>query len=303
MSLILVLVDLLMVRCKQIRVRLYIWSIIAEDVETQKKGVVGIAELREDIFADITNSETRSAYKDILVALPVRFSAVHLILNFPDGPVYSLIKSAVILGLFGSDERVRTKCYDGVTTETIYALMSFGLPVQEIPLTSGGNIKTKNLLQWIKTQRAIDVCRQGRATAFNIIAHPNTHDVLFSRGGNAQHLGNKDFHQYLSLMNSAYSSPFQRDAMEHIRNELITSVASNGGRFLQVNKEGGWWEEITDLESIHFKINNAFYDYNRKLKAVRNQQTSQSSTSNFLEPNKRRKIRDDGDMGCFNDFS
>jgi hypothetical protein len=228
---------------------------------------------------------------------------VHLILNFPDGPIYSLIKSAVVLGLFGSEERVRTKCYDGMTTESIYALMSFGLPVQEIPLTSGGNIKTKNLLQWIKTRRAIDTCRQGGGTVPNIIIHPNTHDVLFSRGGNAQHLGNKDFHQYLSLMNSAYHESSQRDAMEHIRNELISSVVSNKGRFLQVNKVGGWWEEIIDLESIHFKINNAFYDFNRKLKAVQNQQSSKSSTSTFLESNKRRKIGSDGDITCWNGFS
>lgn len=282
--------------------RLYVWSIIAEDEETQKKGVVGIAELREDIFADITNSETRSAYKAILDSLPVRFSAVHLILNFPDGPIYSLIKSAVILGLFGSEERVRTKCYDGMTTETTYALMSFGIPVQEIPLTSGGNIKTKNLLQWIKTRQTIDTRRQGGVPVSNIIMHPNIHDVLFSRGGNAQHLGNKDFHQFLALMNAAYHSAPQRDEMENIRNELIHYVASNNGRFLVVNKDGGWWEEITDLESVHFKINNAFYDYNRKLKAIQKQQLSKSATPLFLDSNKRRKLDEDndGNMACLN---
>lgn len=269
-------------------------------METQKKGVVGIAELREDVFADITNSETRSAYKAILDSLPVRFSAVHMILNFPDGPIYKLIKSAVMLGLFGSDERVRTKCYDGMTTETTYALMSFGIPVQEIPLTSGGNIKTKNLLQWIKTRRAIDGFRQRGVSVSNVIMHPNTHDVLFSRGGNAQHLGNKEFHQFLSVMNTLYNSTIQREEMERIRNELIASVSSQNGCFLQVNKDGGWWEEITDLECIHFKINNAFYDYNRKLKAVQNQQTSTSSTSKFLEPNKRRKISGEEGTGCLN---
>ncbi|KAG7367949.1 hypothetical protein IV203_030692 [Nitzschia inconspicua] len=288
-------------RTTRIRVRLYMWSVISEDIETQQKGVVGIAELREEVFADLTNSETRSAYKAVLDSLPVRFSAVHLILNFPDSPIYRLIKSAVILGLFGSDERVRTKCYDGISTETTYSLMSFGIPVQEIPLTSGGNIKTKNLLQWIKTRRAIDTFRQGGASVSNIIMHPNTHDVLFSRGGNAQHLGNKEFHQFLDLMNTPYHSSEQRDEMEGIRNEIISFVSSQNGRFLQVNKDGGWWEEISDLESIHFKINNAFYDYNRKLKAMQNQQMSKSATSNFLEPNKRRKIDgvDAYFKGCF----
>ncbi|KAL3903575.1 MAG: hypothetical protein SGILL_010393 [Bacillariaceae sp.] len=286
-------------RHQRVRSRLFIWSILAEDVETQKKGVCGIAELRPDMFADMTDKEAAADYKAIMDAIPMRFSAIHLILNFPSGPMVTLIKSAVVMGLFGSQERVRTKVYEGLNTEIHYELMTYGIPVQEIPLTSGGNIKTKNLTQWIKTRRAIDNLREeGDTVAVNlIIAHPNIHDVLFSRGGNPQHLGNKDFHHFLASMNDRYNdSSMNRDNMELIRNELVRSVAAKNGRFLQVRKEGGWWEEIFDQESVHFKINNGFYDHNRKQKAIQNQQAMGSSTSEFLESSKRRKI--EGQTGC-----
>ena len=276
---------------------------MAEDVETQKKGVCGIAELREDMVADMTNKESAADHKAIMDALPVRFSAIHLVLNFSNNAMNVMIKSAVLLGLFGSDERVRTKCYNGMSTQTHYELMTFGIPVQDIPLTSGGNIKTKNLQQWIKARRAIDKLRQeGDINAVTkIIMHPKPNDVLFSRGGNAQHLGNKDFHSFLANTNDHYHHPrIMKSDMEAIRSQLIDSVASKNGRFMQVNKEGGWWEEIADLDSVHFKINNAFYDYNRKQKAIRNQQSAGCATSDFIESSKRRKLSDD--MGCFQNF-
>jgi hypothetical protein len=288
---------------QQVRTRLFIWSIMAEDMETQKKGVCGIAELREDMVADMTNKESAADHKAIMEALPVRFSAIHLILSFSNSAINAAIKSAVVLGLFGSDERVRTKCYDGMTTETHYELMTFGIPVHEIPLTSGGNIKTKNLQQWIKARRAIDKLRQENDVLAvpRIIVHPNIHDVLFSRGGNPQQLGNKDFHYFLANMNDPYhNDSVTKGDLEKIRNELIRSVAANKGRFLQVNKAGGWWEEIFDLDSVHFKIHNAFYDYNRKQKAIHNQQSTGSATCHFLDSSKRRKIGHD--MECFQNF-
>ena len=53
------------------------------------------------------------------------------------------------------------RCYPnlGFTTETHYKLMTFGIPVSELPITSTGGIKTKHHLQWIKTRRAIDASR------------------------------------------------------------------------------------------------------------------------------------------------
>ncbi|KAL3905808.1 MAG: hypothetical protein SGILL_009527, partial [Bacillariaceae sp.] len=287
-------------RNTRVRSRLFIWSIIAEDVETQKKGVCGIAELREDMVADMTNKESAADFKAIMEALPVRFSAIHLILNFSNSAMNVMIKSAVVLGLFGSDERVRTKCYSGMSTETHYELMTFGIPVQDIPLTSGGNIKTKNLQQWIKARKSIDKRRlEGDLnTVSRIIVHPHIHDVLFSRGGNPQHLGNRDFHHFLANANDQYHHPnIGKNDMEKIRKDLIGSVAAKNGRFLLVNKEGGWWEEIHELDSVHFKINNAFYDYNRKQKAIRNQQSTGCATSDFIESSKRRKLSDE--MGCF----
>jgi len=43
--------------------------------------------------------------------------------------------------------------------ETQYKLMTFGIPVSELPITSTGGIKTKHHLQWIRTRKALDASR------------------------------------------------------------------------------------------------------------------------------------------------
>jgi hypothetical protein len=55
---------------------------------------------------------------------------------------------------------VHTINVSGLSMETLYRLMSFGMKVEEIPITSSGAIKTKNHLQWIKTRKAIDERRR-----------------------------------------------------------------------------------------------------------------------------------------------
>jgi len=49
--------------------------------------------------------------------------------------------------------------YLGLTLETQYQLMTFGIPAPELPITSTGSIKTKHQMQWIKTRKAIDTTR------------------------------------------------------------------------------------------------------------------------------------------------
>lgn len=58
------------------------------------------------------------------------------------------------------EERFRTRIHmDGLTMETQYKLMTFGIPVSELPITSTGGIKTKHHLQWIRTRKALDSSR------------------------------------------------------------------------------------------------------------------------------------------------
>lgn len=157
--------------------------------------------------------------------------------------------------------------------ETLYRLMSFGLKVEEIPVTSSGTIKTKNHLQWIKTRRAIEERRRllaipqqqqfqhqatedgameidtnvllttATASAHNdvggdIIVHPGIHDVLIAKGGKSNHWGNIDFQGLMATSLPEYTSLPKRSARrKEIRAELIQAVYAGKGRFLEMDDE------------------------------------------------------------------
>lgn len=44
----------------------------------------------------------------------------------------------------------------GDRTEITYNLLGYGIPVDLLPLTDSGNIKTTNLLQWLKVRKAYE---------------------------------------------------------------------------------------------------------------------------------------------------
>ena len=74
-----------------------------------------------------------------------------------------------------------TRVHCGQAVELIYSLMAFGIPSDQIPVTSTGTIKTKNHLQWIKFLREKEKAeRQG--IEFDGIEYPGVNDVLFSLG-------------------------------------------------------------------------------------------------------------------------
>lgn len=84
----------------------------------------------------------------------------------------------------------------GDRTNIQYSLMGYGIPVDLLPLTDTGNIKTKNLLQWIKVRKALDesiakdhngIISHARASGWidsNNIECPGLNDVIFRSGKN-----------------------------------------------------------------------------------------------------------------------
>jgi hypothetical protein len=90
----------------------------------------------------------------------------------------------------------------GERTEIEYCLQSYGIYVDQIPLTGSGNVKLHYLHQWIKVRKAIEsqnistnyIITNGRYTG-SIIECPGVTDVIVSV------LGEK-FREWLLLLNS-----------------------------------------------------------------------------------------------------
>jgi hypothetical protein len=225
---------------------------------------------------------------------PFRLAVCHQPLR--DGRKFQLLNAIWFHFLISKDQRVRTKFHQDLSLlETQYELLTYGIPVQQIPRTHSGNIKVKNHLQWIKTRIAIDQFRASSChfTTYscNIIGHPRWHDVLFCRGGNASYPGNVEFGQDVDERIDIFMSNPDRDSRRKVRDEIIACVEARNGRFLQL-QEGGWWEELS-TDKVHEKIKTFMYDYHRRLGIKGPQQSTNSETSVFLPNNKRQKVRDE----------
>jgi hypothetical protein len=196
-----------------------------------------------------------------------------------------------MLTVAGTDQRIRTKFYSELLQlETQYKLMSYGIPIQELPVSFTGTTKTKNLNQWIQTRLAIDEARHHGYDTSALILHPGSYDVLFSKGGNARHQGNMDFHQVMESRIDIYNATTNRKEKRWIREEIIAAVQLRKGRFFEMSPNGCWWVEILDKDVIHSKVTSAINDHTRTMRARRNRQKTQSDTQKFLDPNKRRKV-------------
>jgi hypothetical protein len=110
-----------------------------------------------------------------------------------DGPPHPLIRvaRAAFLVIMGKSNRNREQLHVGDRMEVMYKLMSYGIPVNLIPLNDAGCVKTKNIIQWIKARRfqeAIDNLRR-RNTIQSL--HNNNHnnvtattDLCFDKDNN-----------------------------------------------------------------------------------------------------------------------
>lgn len=254
-------------------------SVLAEDEETQRKGHVVVCRQEKSSFDKISSRTFRNSIGDVVKYSPVRFAAVHIVL--PDDPIVNMIRPVITMLIQGQNERVRTKFYTGFSTETRYQLMSFGIPIQELPVSSTLTIKTKNHNQWIKCRIAIENARaEGRDTS-GWITQPGIHDILFSPGGNPNNQGNLQFRQMMDARLDEYFSTSKRKPKKDIRDKIIAAARVNGGRFLELNRNGGWWEEINSPATVDEKVSVYFYNEKKKGDAMGRRQNEACVSVHF----------------------
>lgn len=304
---------------------------MSDDVETQKLGHIFVVSADDKFFAKeverLKDPEDRRENMFLMNSIPVRTCAIHFCLPNDGGPVHLLFWALWMLAL-GRNNRVRARLHNPAapasgglgglsSTEVQHAILSFGVNIQELPITSGGQVKTKNHLQWIKTRKAIDEGRRRASllccltsstnpsnmamssrrqwTDDEMIVHPGVHDVLLVKGGSVRHWGNIEFQGLLASRVKEYINHLSRSVQRKaIRAQIIKTVHDRLGRFLVVRSglggssskgsagsDGSWWVENTDLADLDDRISTALYDLNRKLEGKANVQMSSSVTAEF----------------------
>jgi hypothetical protein len=157
--------------------------------------------------------------------------------------------------------------------------MGYGIPVDLLPMSPTGNIKTQMFKQFIRLRKAIEApSGQNTETSSGsddsiIVPHsaiecPNLKDVVFRAGKSYMcHPGNVMFRSLIeSRMEEHYSATKREKAS--IAWSIVGEIERRGGRFLKWDIRG-WWTLMEDRAEIRYKIPTCFRDFSRAMKARR----------------------------------
>jgi len=287
----------------RVKILIYITLAASEDVETQKKGLTSIVWPGKKLPASdhIDNVQVNRILflKRVYACLPVRTCSLHFCA--PSTPFFQLMRSLIVVTM-SKETMNRIKFHVGETIELQYCMKTYGIPIELIPLTDTGNIKTTYLKQWMKLRRILEVTKMTKKDNDNyvsIIECPRSKDVVFRSGTSMScHPGNVHFR---CLVESKHESPsiISQTTQAELAEQLIAEIESGGGRFLKWDNRG-YWTELKDRLHIHTKVALAIRDYKYKTKAQRNRQENQSYTYLFRyqDGNKRKREKDTEIMNC-----
>jgi hypothetical protein len=283
--------------------------VASEDVESQRRGLISIVWPGRNHHTKSENENTIkldriSFLKRVYANLPIRTCVIHFC--FPNEPLFQIARPLFILSM--PDYLNRMKFHHAEYVETHYRLKGFGVPVELVPLTDTGNIKTVYLKQWIKIRRMIELehstsnddVASGSSTGelsvdgdtnedTSIIECPGLNDVAF-RSGTALscHPGNARFRYMVEMKLAVVTDKTQAELAQ----QLVEEVESKGGKFLKWENKGHYWIELKDNLLVHTKVAMSIRDYKYKARAQKNRQNNQSYTYIFCADGMKRKRED-----------
>ena len=165
----------------------------------------------------------------------------------------------------------------GADTENRYQLMGFGIPVDQLPITSSGKFKPGNILQWLNVRTIIENTRIQNDTinindvSTSIIECPKFNDVAIRPGKSYLcHPENVMFKELLDRDMDEHAAA-NRKGKDAISWGIIEEIERLNGRFLEWDNTGGFWIENKDRNSIRTRILIYFRDQKRNTKGKRKQ--------------------------------
>jgi hypothetical protein len=176
-----------------------------------------------------------------------------------------------------------------------YRLLSFGIPVGLLPITSEGELKKANHNKWLAMRKAKESARKVSPQHQDDVRYdlPSRDDVLMGKGKPVQeHAGNVVMRALVGLHMSEYNAA-AKNAKVNFVNTVCAAIRSGGGRFLKKDPSG-WWILATE-EEARDKISKTFTSEQAKAKRSR---TVQKQGSEF-HPKRTREE----EFNCFFTFS
>eukprot|EP00934_Nitzschia_sp_Nitz4_P000096 Nitzschia sp. Nitz4//scaffold90_size81538//73710//75283//NITZ4_005329-RA/size81538-snap-gene-0.49-mRNA-1//1//CDS//3329560041//96//frame0 len=215
------------------------------DIETQRHGLL-ILSIRLESFTikHPSSVSTNTLMARLLSDFPFRLSAYHFCL--PKSPVLMSPLQALVAGVVATYSpmmRARMRFHYGSVLEWNYELMTVGIPVHLIPLTSDHKIKAKNHHDYLEMQnKAIELGQK-----FEVILLPSNRDLLIGKGKPIQQAPGNLFwsaflDQLISSANPGQSSDDKPLSHADLANKVVQHIQKYKGHIL--SKESGVWEVV-----------------------------------------------------------
>lgn len=256
---------------------LYLYQVLSEDVESQKRGLVMISfpSINFDPTT-ISDPKAKRHIYDILNSIAIRFASNHMC--FPDKPWFRALGSLFLLAS-PTSIRVRTRLHFGSITECQYKMMGYGIPADQLPIKNSGTIKTQNQKKWIAfRQMKDDAIEQDGISVFC----PSTKDVLAIGGMHFYKFpGNVAYREMLESKLGDYDNAASVQEKIRITTNVLIDIKASGGRFLVKDKKG-WWA-LANAETARIKVSNAFRDVRKSNRARENRKRIKSDTHKFAK--------------------
>jgi len=229
------------------------------NIECLRKGLIIVSCVPSNSYIASTESNKEiqrvrlSSKARVTKIVPIRLACVHMC--YPNTQMYRF--NGRVFGLVASFLNSRTKIHLGNPVEWRYALRTYGIPTEILPVSNTGTIKLDNLKQWIKLKKYTDEQEMIEMTAstktlmeapmYSIVECPGSNDVVFRMGKSMDyHPGNIKFQNVIESQLQYHSDPnttkAQKDA---IVIEVIQHIKKDGGRFLKWESDNGWWSNMS----------------------------------------------------------
>jgi hypothetical protein len=139
---------------------------ISDDQTTQINGatILVFFSLNEKSVIKYDKCEHRIIRK-MTNCMPVRYTAMHFCM--PNESVYNFFKSWVY-ALIRPEMRASTRFHTGSQMECKYSLCQFGIPIDDIPTSVAGAIKSRSIQKFIKARVAMEEYRSERCRLMGV---------------------------------------------------------------------------------------------------------------------------------------
>jgi len=241
-----------------IKILFYLFFVCGStDIENQKKGIVFI------VWADQFSNHRFSSpeRKTTLTYFPCRIVSIHFCAK---ESLFTNLFKAILVARLNTELRIRFVCSLAECVEVRYMLQRFGIPINELPVTWTGMVKTENMKRLMTLRTHVEkesIVNNNNnnllSSSSTIIDCPYLNDILFKRGRN-QVIDNAGNMKFQSIVHSVYVQHLEQlrqrsqspncihVSVKVLISDIMNEIQKENLRVLVWDIKNSWWNCVLD---------------------------------------------------------